>query len=353
MQKYLLLGTSASTYQERCKMKQMKMFLAVICVLALCVFMSACDTQPIAAGKETQADASEDVLQAAADWLMNTVGKPGYGSVGGEWITMALARSNVDIPDSWFEDYFQALCTHTAEVGGVLDARKHSDYSRVILAVTAIGKDPRDVGGFDMVLPLADFDQTVFQGTNGAIYALLALDCGNYEIPENETMNTQATRELYVDYILNAQLAEGGWAFSGTDPEADMTAMALQALAKYRDRQDVAEAVDKSLEILSQLQNDQGGYFTDDAGTSETISQVIVALGELGINLEEERFVKNGNTLRDALMRFRTEDGGFSHLLEEEADLLATEQAFYALVSAERVEREESPLFFMQDTVEE
>lgn len=329
-------------------MEQMKKILAAVCVLALCVCMSACNQQPSAAGMETQAAASEDVLQSAADWLMDTVGKPGYGSVGGEWTTMALARSGLDVEKTWFEDYFQALCAHTADMGGVLDSRKHSDYSRVILAVTAIGKDPEDVGGFDMLLPLADFDQTVFQGFNGAIYALLALDCGNYEIPQNGTMNTQATRELYVEYILNAQLAEGGWAFSGNEPEADITAMALQALAKYRDRKDANEAVEKGLTILSGLQNENGGFGTPDSETSETISQAIVALGELGIELEDPRFVKNGNTLMDALLRFRTEDGGFSHLLEEDADLLATEQAFYALVSENRMEQGESSLFRMK-----
>ena len=329
-------------------MEQMKKILAAVCVLALCVCMSACNQQPSAAGMETQAAASEDVLQSAADWLMDTVGKPGYGSVGGEWTTMALARSGLDVEKTWFEDYFQALCAHTADMGGVLDSRKHSDYSRVILAVTAIGKDPEDVGGFDMLLPLADFDQTVFQGFNGAIYALLALDCGNYGIPQNGTMNTQATRELYVEYILNAQLAEGGWAFSGNEPEADITAMALQALAKYRDRKDANEAVEKGLTILSGLQNENGGFGTPDSETSETISQAIVALGELGIELEDPRFVKNGNTLMDALLRFRTEDGGFSHLLEEDADLLATEQAFYALVSENRMEQGESSLFRMK-----
>ena len=73
-----------------------------------------------------------------------------------------------------------------------------------------------------------------------------------------------------------------------------------------------------------------------------------MALGELGIDLKDEQFVKNGNTLMDALLRFRTEDGGFCHLLEEEADLLATEQAFYALVSANRAEQGESSLYDMK-----
>ena len=329
-------------------MMQMKKIFAVLLTLALCVCASACNPRSTDPGKEATEAASEDVLQSAANWLMNAVGEPGYGSVGGEWTTMALARSNLNIPETWFEDYFQALCAYTAEKGGVLDSRKHSDYSRVNLAVTAIGKDPADVAGFNLLLPLADFDQTVFQGFNGAIYALLALDCGIYEIPENETMSTQATRELYVEYILNAQLAEGGWAYSGSDPEADITAMALQALAKYRDRQDVAEAVEKGLTILSQLQNENGGFAAYESETSETISQAICALGELGIEMEDSRFVKNGHTLMDALLRFRSSDGGFSHLLEEEADLLATEQAFYALVSAARMEQGESSLFCMK-----
>ena len=124
--------------------------------------------------------------------------------------------------------------------------------------------------------------------------------------------------------------------------------MALQALAKYRDRQDVAEAVEKGVEILSQLQNDRGGFTSFDSEACETIAQVMVALVELGIEPEDPRFVKNGSTLMDALLRFRGEDGGFSHLVDEEADLLATEQAFYALVAADRMARGETSLYRMK-----
>ena len=329
-------------------MKGLKKLTAVLLAGILCVCACGCNAQSPASGNETPDAAGEDVLQTTADWLMKTVEKPGYGSVGGEWTTMALARSGLDVPETWFEDYFQALCAYTAEKGGVLDSRKHTDYSRVILALTAIGKDPGDVAGFDLLAPLADFDQTVFQGFNGAIYALLALDSGNYEIPVNQTLNTQATRDLYVSYILSAQLENGGWSFTGSDPEADMTAMALQALAKYRDRQDVAEAVEKGVEILSQLQNDRGGFTSFDSEACETIAQVMVALVELGIEPEDPRFVKNGSTLMDALLRFRGEDGGFSHLVDEEADLLATEQAFYALVAADRMARGETSLYRMK-----
>lgn len=329
-------------------MKQMKRILTILCTIVLCLSMAACEKKQSVAVLETQSPAESSVLQETADWLMNVVQEPAYGSIGGEWMILGLARSDLEIPEGWFEDYYQKLCAYTAENAGVLDSRKYTEYSRVILAVTAIGKDPADVAGFNLLKPLADFDQTVFQGINGPAFALLALDSGNYEIPENETFNAQATRDLYVEYILNAQLPEGGWALSGGEAEVDITAMMLQALAKYQQRQDVADAVERGLDALSQHQNEKGGFTAYSAETSESVSQAIVALTELGISLEDERFVKNGNSLLDALLRFRTEDGGFAHQLESDADLLATEQAFYALVAIDRMEQGKTSLYSMK-----
>ena len=94
--------------------------------------------------------------------------------------------------------YGERVAAYTAEQGGILHNRKYTEYSRVILAWTAIGRDASDVGGFNLLTPLADFEQTVFQGINGPIFALLALDSGNYEIPENIATSNQATRDMYV-----------------------------------------------------------------------------------------------------------------------------------------------------------
>ena len=320
----------------------MKKVLSWILAMAVLVSLTAC-------GKKTEADLT-DTISATGQLLMDSVAEPAYGTVGGEWLVMGLARSGLEMDGEYFETYFQNLSAYTAQQGGVLHDRKYTEYSRVILAVTAMGEDPADVGGFNMLLPLADFEQTCFQGINGPIFALLALDCGNYEIPENVTDNTQATRDLYVDYIVNAQLPEGGWALMGSAAEIDLTAMALQALAKYQDRKDVAEAVDKGLAILSVHQNENGGYqFNENEQAScESVAQVIVALAELGISMDDDRFVKNGKTLLDGLMQFRQADGGFSHLIGGESDLLATEQAFYALVAADRIAKGESSLYRMK-----
>lgn len=198
-------------------------------LLALILALSVCgcaadkpqtETAETTASVETQTAAgqstvTDEELTQTAQWLMEQIPQPTYGSVGGEWAVFGLARSGVAVPKEYFEVYGENVAAYTAEHGGVLHAKKYTEYSRVILAWTALGKDATDVGGFNLLVPLADFDQTVFQGINGPIFALLALDSGAYDIPENTAGTTQATRDGYVDYILNAELPGGGWSFAG------------------------------------------------------------------------------------------------------------------------------------------
>ena len=332
----------------------MKRLLSWILVLTMLLTLAACGKKEPEGGAtvsmEQQKEVLTETIAKTGTFLQESVAEPTFGTVGGEWLVLGLARSGLEVSDEYYETYFQNVSAYTAQQGGVLHAKKYTEYSRVILAVTAIGRDPADVGGFNMLVPLADFEQTVFQGINGPVFALLALDSGNYEIPENAADSTQATRDMYVDYIINAQLENGGWSLMGSEAEIDVTAMALQALAKYQDRNDVAQAVEKGLAVLSERQNDQGGYQYNAAeqASCESVAQVIVALAELGISLDDSRFVKNGNTLLDGLLQFRQADNGFSHLIDGETDLLATEQAFYALVAANRIAQGESSLYRMK-----
>lgn len=330
----------------------MKKILSILLTIAILLTFTGCsgekETAQLPSVTEEAVNAEVNELEKAAMWMQSEIPEPGFGSVGGEWLALGLARSEMEGMEEYLLGYGERVAAYTAELGGVLHAKKYTEYSRVILAWTAIGRDAADVGGFNLLKPLADFEQTVFQGLNGPIFALLALDCGNYEIPENETFNTQATRDMYVDYIVNAESTDGGWSLAGGPAEIDITAMALQALAKYQDRPDVAAAVERGVELLSQQQNANGGFSDINSETSEAISQTIVALTELGISLDDARFVKNGNTLKDALLRFQLSDGSFSHLMDSDADLLATEQAFYALVAIDRMEQGKSSLYTMK-----
>lgn len=316
-----------------------KRLSALLLLLAMLVSLAAC-------GKE------ETPIEKTARYLQAQIPEPTCAAVGGDWLVFGLARSGLKAPQKYFDTYYKNVEDYIVSVNGVLSRKKNTEYSRVILALTAIGKNPTNVAGFNLLLPLGDFDETVRQGVNGAIFALLALDSGGYEIPEAPEAETQATRELYVGELLRREIPDGGWTLTGGTPDADMTAMALQALAKYRDRQDVEDAVQRGLAALSDLQEPNGAYLSWDEENSESVCQVIVALTELGISLDDERFVKNGQTLPQVLERFACEDGSYRHSLNGNSDEMATEQAFYALAAIHRAETGKTTLYVMTDVMQ-
>ena len=312
--------------------------LCILLLLSLLLSLTAC-------GKpETQ-------LEKTAGYLQAQIAEPGTGSVGGDWLIFGLARSGVKVPQKYYYENVEAA---VREKNGVLSDRKYTEYSRTVLALTAIGKNPADVAGFDLLKPLADFEQVTRQGINGTIFALLALDSGNYEIPENPDAAVQATRQMYVDELLARALPDGGWTLTGGEPDVDITAMTLQALAKYRDQADVTAAVERGLAVLSSLQEPDGGYVSWGSSNSESVAQVIVALTELGVPLDDERFTKNGITVEDALLRFAQENGAFVHVRDGSGgdDGMATEQAFYALAAIHRAETGETTLYDMTDVMQ-
>ena len=315
--------------------------LCILLLLSLLLSLTAC-------GKpETQ-------LEKTAGYLQAQIAEPGTGSVGGDWLIFGLARSGVKVPQKYFDAYYENVEAAVREKNGVLSDRKYTEYSRTVLALTAIGKNPADVAGFDLLKPLADFEQVTRQGLNGTIFALLALDSGNYEIPENPDAAVQATRQMYVDELLARALPDGGWTLTGGEPDVDITAMTLQALAKYRDQADVTAAVERGLAVLSSLQEPDGGYVSWGSSNSESVAQVIVALTELGVPLSDERFVKNDVTVADALLRFAQENGAFVHVRDGSGgdDEMATEQAFYALAAIHRAETGETTLYDMTDVMQ-
>ena len=114
--------------------------------------------------------------------------------------------------------------------------------------------------------------------------------------------------------------------------------MALQALAGYTAQASVKTAVEKGVAALSKIQGADGGFSTGGAETCESNAQVLVALAELGISLDDSRFVKNGNTALDALLTYANADGSFRHTMDGDANEMATEQALYALAAVKLAE---------------
>lgn len=275
------------------------------------------------------------------------------GTSGGEWVALGLARSGF-ISDTLAEQYAQAAYQYVKKKGSsTMSDSKSTENSRMILALTSIGKDPTDVAGYDLLEPLADLDYVKSQGINGPIFALIALDSHDYEIPKAVAGKTQTTREALIDAILAAQLSDGGWNVNGNGADPDMTAMAIQALAPYySSNAKVKSAVDDALKRLSKMQEVNGGYTSWGTANAESVAQVIVALTSLGIDpASDGRFIKNGYSTLDALATFYNDKGGFKHSQSDttSSNGLATEQAYYALASWYRLKAGKTSLYDMSD----
>ena len=326
-------------------MKQIRKFAALI--LAFSVLFSL--AVPTFAASSVQSE-----VQSSAAFMLSSVKSPEVGSIGGEWAVIGLARSGYSVPADYYDEYYTRVEKYVKNCSGVLHERKYTEYSRVVLALTAIGRDPSNVAGYNLLMPLGDFDKTIWQGLNGPIWALIALDSGNYDIPKNTSAKTQATRQLYIDEILSRQQKDGGWNLTGTgDSDVDITAMALQALAKYQDQKAVKSATDSALSWLSKNQDSKGGFASWGTMNVESVAQVIVALCELGISLDDSRFVKNGHTLTENLLSFRQSNGGFYHVLDgsDGNNQMSAEQGFYALVAINRAENGKNSLYRMGDVI--
>lgn len=288
-------------------------------------------------------------LDSTGDYLLS-LGIPGVGSVGGEWRVLGLARAG-KITSELSDGYYSSLESYVKEIDSAkLDSRKSTENSRVILALSAIGKDATDVAGYNLIEPLADYDFVTWQGLNGPVFALIAFDTYSYEIPTASEGVTQTTREKLINYILESQLENGGWTFFGSTADPDMTGMAIQALAPYySNNADVKTAVDKALDVLSATQQENGGFASWGSVNVESCAQVLTALASLGIDADtDERFIKNGSTLVDAIMDFSVENG-FAHIKDGGYNQMATEQAYYALVSYNRVKNGKTSLYDMSD----
>lgn len=317
------------------------LLLALVLALGLVVQTQAAGSTP----------SLSQALTGTAQYVYETVKAPQVGSIGGDWAVLGLARSGYTVPAQYYRDYSAAVEAYVKACNGVLHEKKYTEYSRVILALSSIGKDARDVAGYDLTKALGDYDQTVWQGVNGPIWALLALDCRNYPMPQNPQAKTQATRQMYVDYILSCQLPGGGWNLTKTGTaDPDLTAMALQALAKYQDQTNVKQAVSQALTCLSRLQNPDGTFSSEGVANGESCAQVMIALGELGISLEDARFVKNGRTLLDGLLTFYRPGQGFVHAAAGGgANQMACEQALMALAGLQRAQSGQNSLYQMSD----
>ena len=306
--------------------------------------------------KQLSSDSHEEVYKNTGNYLAN-LGIPAVGSTGGEWMVLGLARGNKGLSGTITDGYYNGVSQYmdtvfngnkALEKAVRFDENKSTENARVILALTAAGIDATKVNRYNLFDGLNEMNYIKYQGVNGPMWALMAF---NAHPSYKDEFAVDVSEEKLVQEILGSQLNDGGWDLTNKSADADMTAMAIQALAPYyNSNAAVKEAIDKALSKLSSMQQKDGSFASIDGVNAESTAQVIVALTSLGINPEEDtRFIKKGMSPVDALCNFAVSGGGFMHTPNTARDGMATEQGYYALVSYFRLLNGETSLYDMSD----
>ncbi len=228
-----------------------------------------------------------------------------------EWEALILAKSG----SYDFSGYIAALEKYTDE-NTIASATSRI---KIALAMLAVGdRSPK----IDEIAETSVGEQ----GIMGMIYGLHLLN--------NGYTCSRYTLETLTDALLEMQFADGGWAVMGEMGDTDVTAMAVQSLApQYGSSDKVTAAVDKALALLSKIQQESGGFKSMGTENPESTAQVMIAMSALGIHAEDERFIKNGNTVIDGMLKYRLDDGSFSHFGDGNSNRTATIQAWQSLTA--------------------
>ena len=370
--------------------------IRTVCAIILCI-TTLLGAQIVAPFSAHAAETSTGIATDIIDWKKSTVGSDadGYlmndsfltlaGTTPGDWYPIGLGRLGITDNQTGYLAVINENVQKRYQTAEKLDRTKATEWHRISLAVLASGGDPRHMGVNGEIDLIADgtYNRGLTaspgrQGINGWIWGLIALDSKRYEVP-SDAVNT---REDFIVEILRTQRTDGGFALTGEVSDVDITAMAIQALAPYYNSETVyfytssvvkiadgtyaehsktvREVIDESVTWLSSVQCADGDFASWGMQNVESTAQVLVALSTLGVDaLHDSRFIKNGNTVLDGILKYRLSNGGFVHSftydpdnptsLPDQANTMASEQVLYALVSLWRYQNGMRSLYDMRD----
>lgn len=260
------------------------------------------------------------------------------GNSASDWTAFSFALSGTVDDYSAYAKGLENYVTECLKNSGSLGESRATEYHRIALTARALGYDPRAFGcmpdgsSADLIAlgTYAYSGELGEQGLNGYIFALLALDCDNYAVPNN----ARYTRERMVNYIISSEEAEGGFGLEKGDFDVDITAMALQALAPYKDEKKVSAVIERAVNRLSSVMTASCAFVSSGSETLESTAQVIIALCSLGIDPETDALFNCGgmNPVK-AMELFRLPNGGFSHKFNSDGSVISCEQALRAYIA--------------------
>ena len=264
---------------------------------------------------------------------------PGYVSAGSirtfsNQILM-LQSAGVKLTKAETEKLQEIMTVMVGASGESYMGRASYTYSAgTVRAMQYLDMDPSDINGLDYLAPLTNTDRAA--PTSSQDFNSYLEDIASIEpfVWRSRGVNGDVLAERFITRILADQTPDGGFddyygvnvaqghASSWRD-DARYTAETLTALASYKDKEYVAKAIDAGLEYLSSVQLADGSFanMSKETPDGEVTLAVLKMMEALDISLDDERFVKNGNTVADAMRTFYVDDVGFISNFEVKAPL--------------------------------
>lgn len=231
--------------------------------------------------KELDFDLDSEITQAVA----------GYSKISfDDWASVASTLTGL-APNP---DYISAYTKQVIDKGG--DYKKGTDIAKIIIGLTAADVNIKDIGGINLLDKAVNFDTARLTVSNDAIYMLLALDSGRYDIPEG----SKVSREFLINKLLSLKIKGGGWSFFGSTPDPDMSGIIMAGLAPYyATNPQVKTAIDETAAYW------KGKQITN----SNSLGQLILGLTANGIDPLTEDYKQGDKNILNDLYSYKAADG--------------------------------------------
>ena len=218
----------------------------------------------------------------------------------------------------------QTIMQHLTDTNSeYLMGLKSATYSPgAVRAMKVLDIDPADVNGLDFLAPLTDVSS---KGTGDLADALKDLDSIDLSVWRSRGVDADSVVDKYAAKMLQNQMVDGKFSYDADNSiweEVQFTAENVAALAPHTDKEYIAKAIDKAIEYLSSVQFADGSFpGRDGLPDGEATLSVLDMMNAAGISLNDDRFVKNGNTVADGLRTFYIEGVGFVSKTEVESSV--------------------------------
>ena len=325
------------------KVIKKRKFIRLQTVRSLIVILMICTLALTGCDSRLTRDNLDGEIKALAEYVKEQVKSPEFSSTGGDWAVIGIKESGIEVEEGYFDVYYDNVRAEAKSRKGDFSDEYYTCYSRAILGLVAIGREPQNVEGYDLIKPLEEKEAIKKEGISSVAYALMASKEAGY---------TLSCESEYIDFIVKELKENDRYKDKSY---ADYTAICLRALALYIDEGiqnthedeekiknaeiktaydkdgELPKLVDACLKALSSFQNDDGTY-----DTAELACEIIKALCALGFDpFTDTRFIKNENNIIDGLYKYKSGDG-FSHVIGDAVNQMASEQVLITLESIRR-----------------